>query len=92
MQGAKNKTKLWKNYDRFEDKKEITELINTIFSTESDYTKRTNEGYKLEGEFETGVFDAVAKTMRNEFVANKRCSSEIREFCVEIMKEMKYDN
>jgi hypothetical protein len=78
-----------KNYNRFEDKKEITELSNAIFCIESDYAKRDDEGNKIAG-FESGVFFAVANVMRNEFVKNKRYSSEIREFCVEVMKEMKY--
>ena len=79
-----------KNYNKFDDKKDVTELINALLCTESDFTKRTEGGYKLEGEFETGVFDAVAKTMRNEFAANKYCSVEVRELCVEIMNEMQY--
>ena len=79
-----------KNYNRFEDKKEITELNNALLSVESDFAKRDVEGFKLEGEFKTGVFNAVANVMRTEFVANKRCTSEIRELCVEIIKEMQY--
>ena len=79
-----------KNYNRFEDKKEITELNNALLSVESDFAKRDVEGYKLEGKFETGVFNAVANVIRTEFVANKRCSTEIREFCIEIVKKMQY--
>ena len=78
-----------KNYNRFEDKKDITALNNALLCVESDYEKRDDEGNKTGG-FENGVFDAVAQTMRNEFVASKRRSEEIREFCVEIMKEMQY--
>jgi len=80
---------LTKNYSKFQDKKEITELSNAILCIESDYVKRDDEG-NIIGGFESGVFFAVANVMRNEFVKNKRYSSEIREFCVEVMKEMKY--
>ena len=78
-----------KNYNRFEDKKEITELSNALLCVESDYAKRDVEGNKIGG-FESGVFDAVAQVMRSEFVASRRRSLEIREFCVEVLKEMKY--
>ena len=79
-----------KNYNKFDDKKEITELTNALLSVESDYAKRDNEGYKIEGKFSAGLFSATYKMMRNEFVTNKRCSFEIRELCIKIMKEMNY--
>ena len=78
-----------KNYDRFEDKKDITELNNALLSVESYYAKRDDEGNKIGG-FGKGVFEAVAKTMRYEFVANKRCSEEVRNLCVEIVSKMEY--
>lgn len=79
-----------KSYNKFEDKKDITDLSNSLLSIESDFTKRDEDGYKIEGEFENGVFDAVAQEIRSEFIANKRCSKEVREFCVELINEMKY--
>jgi hypothetical protein len=65
-------------------------LINSIFSAERLFAKRNDNGDILEGEFESGVFDSVANTMRKEFVADKRCSIRVRELCVQIMREMEY--
>lgn len=79
------------NYNRFEDKKEITELNNALLSVESEYAKRTDDGYKIEGEFNEGVSSAVADVMRNEFIAHHdRYSLEIIELCADIMERMKY--
>lgn len=78
------------NYNRFEDKSDITDLITALFCVESKYTKRDNEGYKIEGEFKDGTFEAVSNEMRSRFVSIKFISQEIRELCVEIMKTMKY--
>jgi len=88
----KNSTALelaYASYDRFEDKKDITNLLSALLSTESSFTKRDDEGNETVG-FKDGIFDAIANIMRTEFVADRRCSSEIRELCVELMKKMKY--
>lgn len=79
-----------KNYNRFEDKKDITSLINALYCTESDYTKRDEEVYKMNNTFEEGVFEVIKDVMKNEFVASKRISAEIKELCIEIIKEMQY--
>lgn len=79
-----------KNYNRFEDKKDITALINALYCTESNYTKRDEDGNKMNNVFEKGVFEAIKDVMRNEFVASKWISTEVKELCVEIIKEMQY--
>ena len=79
-----------KNYNRFEDKKDITLLINALYCTESDYTKRDEEGDKMNNVFEEGVFEAIKDVMKNEFVASKWISAEVKDLCVEIIKGMQY--
>ena len=79
-----------KNYNRFEDKKDITSLITALYCVESDYTKRDEEGDKMNNVFEEGVFEAIKDVMKNEFVASKWISAEVKDLCVEIIKEMQY--
>ena len=79
-----------KNYNRFEDKKDITSLINALYCTESGYTKRDEEGDKMNNVFEEGVFEAIKDVMKNEFVASKWISAEVKDLCVEIIKGMQY--
>lgn len=79
-----------KNYNKFEDKKDITSLLTALYCTECDYIKRDEDGNKTNNVFEPGIFEVVKDVMKNEFIASKRISEEVKKLCAEIIKEMQY--